>query len=50
MEQALRDKEAELAAMRTRMENLKADFLFNLQLVNDRDAELARFELALEQV
>ena len=44
IETRLRGKEVELAQTRTQFTQLTADFRYNLKLLEDRDAELARLD------
>ncbi|CAM9322289.1 unnamed protein product [Chrysoparadoxa australica] len=48
LEKALASKEEQLVEGREKFNKLRDDFKYNLQLFEDRDAELARFEATLE--
>jgi len=44
LEIALKSCREELKAEKTKMEELKHDFKYNLKLIDDRDAELQRYD------
>ena len=50
LEKAIADKESEISLERNRFSKLKEDFQYNLKLIEDRDAELSRYDQTFEQL
>ena len=49
IELALHEKERQLKLVENKYQKLKADFVYNLQLLGERDAELARYDNIFER-
>ncbi|TPX38309.1 hypothetical protein SmJEL517_g00132 [Synchytrium microbalum] len=49
LEQAVHEKDAEINQLKTRFQSLQDDFLYNLNLLEERDKELERFETSEDQ-
>jgi len=50
LEETLQGKESEILAYKEKLEQVKKDFEYNLQLIQDRDEDLQRYEKAFEEV
>ena len=50
IEETLRKREASEAAIRKKFNDLKADFVFNLRLIEERDRELDKYESTCEKL
>ena len=49
LQRSVEDKEAAAASARAKLSKLKEDFQYNLKLLEERDAELERYDATLAQ-
>ncbi|KAJ3051811.1 Coiled-coil domain-containing protein 57 [Rhizophlyctis rosea] len=50
LEQTLKDKDQECQDLRVRFKSLQDDFVYNLQLLEERDKELERYDMTTEEL